>query len=172
MSRNDATYLAELLASAETPEDLAAIEQLLAEQEARTAAVGKWRARTLAEVAQFFGLAVQTVKQWRTESPPMPGGDGGYDLSEVVRWRLAKLQNSGAMDALQWSRPQLRTETTWTVLCGSAVVQNGIRFTAFCGESPRLAKSGHRDSAAWLAGRWNGATMITHGLRRVLAGLC
>ena len=99
MTRSDVNSLAELLASAETPEDLAAIEQLLAEQEARTAAVGKWRARTLAEVAQFFGLAVQTVKQWRTESPPMPGGDGGYDLSEVVRWRLAKLQNSGAMDA-------------------------------------------------------------------------
>lgn len=99
MSESDASYLAELLASADTPEDLQAVEQLLAEQEARQSQRPKWTATTLAEVAEFFGLALQTVKQWRTESPPMPGGDGGYPMKEVVAWRLAKLQNNSTSDA-------------------------------------------------------------------------
>lgn len=99
MSESGTSYLAELLASAESEQDLRAIEELIAEQESRTAQAGRWRAKTLAEVAQFFGVATQTVKQWRTETPPMPGGELGYQLNEVVRWRLAKLQNSGAMDA-------------------------------------------------------------------------
>jgi phage terminase Nu1 subunit (DNA packaging protein) len=50
----------------------------------------RWECRTLAEVAEFFGLAVQTVKQWRTESPPMPGTEGRYPLQQIVAWRLAK----------------------------------------------------------------------------------
>ena len=99
MSESDASYLAELLASADTPEDLQAVEQLLAEQEARQSQRPKWTATTLAEVAEFFGLALQTVKQWRTESPPMPGGDGGYPMKEVVAWRLAKLQSNSTSDA-------------------------------------------------------------------------
>lgn len=99
MNESDASCLAELLASAESPDDLQAVEQLLAEQEARRARQPKWTAATLAEVADFFGLALQTVKQWRTESPPMPGGEGGYPLKEVVAWRLAKLQSNSTSDA-------------------------------------------------------------------------
>jgi hypothetical protein len=99
MSKSDASYLSELLASADTPEDLRAIEELIAEQEQTETLRGKWVCRTLAEVAEFFGLAVQTVKQWRMESPAMPGSDGQYPLREIVQWRLNKLAGSSVLDA-------------------------------------------------------------------------
>ena len=31
----------------------------------------QWTAKTLGEVAEFFSLAVSTVKEWRMASPPM-----------------------------------------------------------------------------------------------------
>ena len=99
MTRSDANYLTELLASAESPEDLQAVEELLAEQERAERTRDKWVCRTLAEVAEFFGLAVQTVKQWRIESPPMPGADGKYPLRDIVQWRLNKLAGSSVLDA-------------------------------------------------------------------------
>ena len=99
MTRSDANYLTELLASAESPEDLQAVEELLAEQERAERTRDKWVCRTLAEVAEFFGLAVQTVKQWRIESPPMPGADGKYPLRDIVQWRIAKLAGSSVLDA-------------------------------------------------------------------------
>lgn len=89
--------LAELLASAETEEDLQAIEQLIAEHESQTA-INKWTAKTLQEVAQFFGMATQTVKGWRTESPPMPGKEGAYPLNEIAIWRLQKAQLSATTE--------------------------------------------------------------------------
>lgn len=53
--------------------------------------------RSLADVAEFFDVALQTAKQWRSERPPMPGeadanGRGRFDLAEIVRWRLAKAE--------------------------------------------------------------------------------
>jgi len=91
-------WLLELLDSADSPEDLQAIEDLL-EAEERKQHSTRWECRTLAEVAEFFGLAVQTVKQWRTESPPMPGTEGRYPLQQIVAWRLAKLQSNSTSDA-------------------------------------------------------------------------
>jgi phage terminase Nu1 subunit (DNA packaging protein) len=82
-------WLLELLDSADSADDLQAIEDLL-EAEERKQHSTRWECRTLAEVAEFFGLAVQTVKQWRTESPPMPGTEGRYPLQQIVAWRLAK----------------------------------------------------------------------------------
>lgn len=99
MSRSGTSYLVELLASAETEQDLRAVEELIAEEETRTARAGKWTAKTLAEVAQFFGVATQTVKQWRTETPPMPGSEGAWDLAEIVRWKLDKLSGMTARSA-------------------------------------------------------------------------
>jgi hypothetical protein len=99
LSRSDASYLAELLASAESPEDLQAVEELLAEHEQGEKTRDKWVCRTLAEVAEFFGLAVQTVKQWRMESPAMPGAEGRYPLRDIVQWRLNKLAGSTVLDA-------------------------------------------------------------------------
>ena len=87
-----------MLDSADSPDDLQAIEDLL-EAEERKQHSTRWECRTLAEVAEFFGLAVQTVKQWRTESPPMPGTEGRYPLQQIVAWRLAKLQSNSTSDA-------------------------------------------------------------------------
>jgi phage terminase Nu1 subunit (DNA packaging protein) len=101
LSSESSSYLTELLGCVETAEDLAAVEQLIAEQERQQVQQGRWICRTLAEVAEFFGMATQTVKQWRTESPPMPGTDGGYDLREVVRWRIDRLQGGTAKSAKQ-----------------------------------------------------------------------
>lgn len=82
----------ELTKLAETEADFAEIDRLT--ELLRQSPQKKWEASTLSEVAEFFGLAVQTVKQWRIESPPMPGGEGRWPLQEIVRWREAKLKSS------------------------------------------------------------------------------
>jgi len=55
------------------------------------AGAAKWHARTLGEVAQFFGLQLQTVKEWRTGPNPMPGSEGAWPLNEIVRWKLGRM---------------------------------------------------------------------------------
>ncbi len=50
----------------------------------------KYIARTLGDVAGFFGVALQTVKQWRTGPDPMPGAAGAFDLGEITRWRFER----------------------------------------------------------------------------------
>ena len=86
----DASYLHELLLSAETPEQLQHAERMLVQLEAEQAQQNRWRCDSLKHVAEFFGVSLSTVKQWRQESPPMPGDETGYDLREVVAWRIAK----------------------------------------------------------------------------------
>ena len=98
-----------LLDSAESPEDIEQIAALLDELENSSTAkpVDRFTVSTLSEVAEFFGLNVQTVKQWRMESPPMPGGEGAYSLREVVKWRHNKLTNSDVKTAKQEVELQL-----------------------------------------------------------------
>jgi phage terminase Nu1 subunit (DNA packaging protein) len=55
---------------------------------------------TLREVADWFGVKVQTARQWRTEAPPMPGEPGHYDLREITRWRVRKAET--------WSQNEAR----------------------------------------------------------------
>jgi hypothetical protein len=50
----------------------------------------KWIATTLREVAEFFDVAHQTVRQWRSESPPMPGVPGKFPLKEIFIWYQAR----------------------------------------------------------------------------------
>lgn len=82
--------LRELLESAETPADLAAVEELIAENESTRLKPSRWTVETLSEVAEVFGVAAQTAKQWRMESPPMPGSPGKWPIPEIIRWKLAK----------------------------------------------------------------------------------
>lgn len=91
----DLHYLRELAEQAETPEQLAEVERLLQQVEG---APSRWTVPNLADVAEFFGLNLQTVKQWRTERPPMPGGAGGFPLNDIVAWRHAKLATSGVAE--------------------------------------------------------------------------
>jgi phage terminase Nu1 subunit (DNA packaging protein) len=109
-----------LALNAETPEDFEAARELLLEHKAHTRAQeslrSQWSVKTLAEVAEFFGYAVQTVKNWRTETPPMPGGGSeGYDLSEVVKWKIDRLNSVGVrhekhMQDLERGRVKLEGE--------------------------------------------------------------
>lgn len=120
MQNINADYLKSLALEADTPEDFEAARDLLLEHKARLQAHAankpRWQANTLAEVAEFFGLAVQTVKNWRTETPPMPGGGpDGYDLSEVVKWKIDKLNSVGVrhekhMQDLERGRVKLEGE--------------------------------------------------------------
>lgn len=81
-----------LLAKCQTAEEFAQYDRI--EAELLAASSDRWVATTLGEVAEVFGLAVQTVKQWRMESPPMPGEPGAYPIPEIVQWRLAKLSGT------------------------------------------------------------------------------
>ena len=94
MKPNERSDLPDLLAACDTVEDFAEYDRIEAEVIAREASHGKWNATTLGEVAEFFSMALQTVKQWRMETPPMPGSDGVYPLKEIVKWRLDKVLQS------------------------------------------------------------------------------
>ena len=83
-------YVLGLLDSADTPEELQDAERLLMQLEAESSARSRYICRTLQDVADFFGASVSTVKGWRSENPPMPGDDDGYDLREIVDWRISR----------------------------------------------------------------------------------
>ena len=76
-------------------------ESLLSSLETSQEPRRRFVASTLGEVAEFFGLAVQTVKEWRLASPPMPGEPGNYPLPEIVRWRLARISNNELSDEVK-----------------------------------------------------------------------
>ena len=91
------TSLRELHSAAETDEDFAAVEELIAENETRKTGpvpAGRWIVKTLAEVAEALGYARQTVNQWRSE-PGMPGEPGAYPVPAIAQWRIAKLRGTG-----------------------------------------------------------------------------
>jgi phage terminase Nu1 subunit (DNA packaging protein) len=46
-----------------------------------------WRVRRQADVAVFFGVSIDTVKNWAKQQ--MPGAPGNYDLAEILRWLRA-----------------------------------------------------------------------------------
>jgi hypothetical protein len=69
---------------------------------------------TLREVAAFFGVAVQTAKQWRTEPEPMPGKPGAFNLSACVRWRIQRERRSARQPA-EGSKLQKLEEEKLTV---------------------------------------------------------
>jgi hypothetical protein len=79
-----------LLALCETVEDFAEYDRIEADVISRESTRVRWSASTLGEVADLFGAALQTVKQWRTEVPPMPGVEGNYPIKDVIKWRRDK----------------------------------------------------------------------------------
>ena len=86
-----------LLHSAPSAENVETIEKFLAEElgepleKPLPAANDRWLVPTLGEVAGFFDVHLQTVKQWRTEASPMPGEPGRWNLQDISRWRFEKL---------------------------------------------------------------------------------
>lgn len=83
-----------MLGSAETPEDLEALQQLVAEVEQSTKERDRFDLATLSEVAEFFGLDEQTVRTWRLKSPPMPGEPGKWPIKQIVQWRCNWIQQT------------------------------------------------------------------------------
>lgn len=96
---NSFNELEHLVASAQTPEDLQAAADLIAEAEKLKGSgvnPARWTVETLGEVAAFFGVEGQTVREWRTGSNRMPGEQGQWDLSEITQWRCNRLKALGA----------------------------------------------------------------------------
>lgn len=57
-----------------------------------------WVVSTLPEVADFFSVAVSTVRgDWRPSG--MPGEPGAWDLSEIMRWRDKRRTRNGVATA-------------------------------------------------------------------------
>lgn len=84
---------------AKSPEDLQAAIELIEEFERSKgsgATAARWIAATLGEVAEFFGVEAQTVREWRTGAKPMPGSEGTWDLSAIAQWRCNRLKSLGA----------------------------------------------------------------------------
>ena len=68
--------------AAQTPEELAAAI-------AQVDPGSRWTVSSLAEVAQFFQMAVSSIKGWSQEG--MPNAGNGWSLPAIVRWRIARL---------------------------------------------------------------------------------
>lgn len=103
MSGSSGSQLEELIDLAQSPEDLQAAFELVDEAQAAAEQKNENASRfvvgTLAEVADFFGLASQTVREWRGGSNAMPGAEGKWDLREITQWKIAKLnKHSGPED--------------------------------------------------------------------------
>lgn len=90
----------QLISAATTEQEIQELEALLLGEQMTQGPPepSRWQARTLGEVAEFFGMQLQTVKEWRTGPQPMPGEEGKWPLNEIVQWREAKM------------RPGLRSE--------------------------------------------------------------
>lgn len=85
-----------------TTEELEALAEMVDDDGSRTV-------ETLREVADFFGIAYQTAKQWRVGDDPMPGEPGRFDLREIFHWIEARRQTSTAADLLQSAQLRLTT---------------------------------------------------------------
>ncbi|MCX7392494.1 MAG: hypothetical protein NTW75_00030 [Planctomycetales bacterium] len=89
MKHEDSLRLKSLLEITDPSEEqMAEIETLLANDVPDR---GRWTEPTLTGVAQFFNVALSTVKAWRASRPQMPGSDGTWPLAEIVRWRHDRL---------------------------------------------------------------------------------
>lgn len=86
--------LKRVLSEAKTKEQIDAAEQLVAEYVARRDRGESFTVETLGQVADFFGLAEPTVRQWTARVPPIPGRAGAWSLKEIVKWRESWLTQS------------------------------------------------------------------------------
>ena len=76
------------------PAELADLQALIEQSTSPPPPAGTLIVRTLAQVAEWFGMELQTVKQWRSSS--CPGVEGAYDLREIARWRIQRVKNERA----------------------------------------------------------------------------
>ena len=66
--------------------------------------------KTMAEVAEFFGVSRAAVHQWTKEYDPMPASRAGYDLSKIAQWlRRQRGGNGDLSDELKSAEIRLKT---------------------------------------------------------------
>lgn len=75
-----------------TPADLQDLQSLIESHVPAGQRADPYTVRTLGQVAEWFGMELQTVKQWRMLDPPMPGQEGRWNLQEIARWRMARIK--------------------------------------------------------------------------------
>lgn len=68
----------------------------------------RWVVGSQAEVARFFGCNRHTVKDWAGADMPRLDG-GGYDLREIVKWKLAKAEWAGDGEEADGLKQRLAT---------------------------------------------------------------
>ena len=88
-----------MLDSVDTPEDLEAVMQLVAEAERTAGDRDKFDLKTLSEVAGFCGLDEHTIRTWRLKTPPMPGQPGKWPIKQIVQWRCNWIQQTDLASA-------------------------------------------------------------------------
>ena len=93
-------------------ENLDEADSLLSFHETSQEPPGRFVLSTLGEVAELFGVALQTCKEWRQASPPLPGSPGNYPMKELIRWRFARVSRNELSDELRHEQVQkLRVAT-------------------------------------------------------------
>ena len=93
-------------------ENLDEADSLLSFHETPPEAPGRFVLSTLGEVAELFGVALQTAKEWRQASPPLPGEPGNYPMKELIRWRFARVSRNELSDELRHEQvDKLRVQT-------------------------------------------------------------
>lgn len=65
--------------------------------------------KTLSEIAEFFGVTNAAVTQWKQGDNPMPRQRGGYDLSKITQWYLAKRAGTTLSDEQKLVDIRLKT---------------------------------------------------------------
>lgn len=83
---DDERHLRDLIESAPSVEEMRAAEQLLDEYIERVSKESRFVVATLRDVASFFGVAEQTVRQWGMRPGGIPGTAGRWPLDEIARW--------------------------------------------------------------------------------------
>lgn len=126
------------------PDQLLELQRLT---ESRSSGGAALVCRTLAEVAEWFGLELQTVKQWRSSG--CPGDEGHYEIQAIARWRVARTQNQ-AQPKAEGAKARLEQE--------QLALQNArlqVRLARESGElvSRVAAKAAIRQMFARLAGQ-------------------
>lgn len=83
---DDERHLRDLIESAPSVEEMRAAEQLLDEYIERVSKESRFVVATLRDVASFFGVAEQTVRQWGMRPGGLPGEPGKWPLDEIAKW--------------------------------------------------------------------------------------
>ena len=87
------------------PADLSDLQTLIEQSSPARENSSPTIVRTLAQVAEFFSLELQTVKQWRSSG--CPGIEGAYDVREIARWRMAKMRPDPKADPTEKNKLEL-----------------------------------------------------------------